>query len=87
MNNDSLPITKLLQSSVNLLIALVFYGATQGALAQYKSAYGVSRDYRLASLIEEQQDPDLPRVLPYKEPPKSNWALAFDNDIFALGHR
>lgn len=43
---------------------------------------------QVATLIEEQKRP-FPKtvILPYKEPLKSSWALAIDNDILALGGR
>lgn len=43
---------------------------------------------QIATLIEEEKRPyQEVVVLPYKEPLKSSWALAIDNDIFALGGR
>ena len=43
---------------------------------------------QIATLIEEEKRPYQEVVLlPYKEPLKSSWALAIDNDILALGGR
>jgi hypothetical protein len=44
-------------------------------------------ELQVARVIDDEKRPHPPLVLPYKEPKNSSWALAVDNDIFALGGR
>lgn len=51
------------------------------ASAQQTTDNRAGDDIELASLIDDEKRPRLPIIMPYKEPLRSSWALAIDNDI------
>jgi hypothetical protein len=88
MNTHTLVVTTIRRFLLALLFVAPLYASAQSTMQQpLDSGYWYSGELELAVLVEDEKRPYSPIVLPYQEPSKSSWALAFDNDILAPGHR
>src|SRR5690606_34980665 len=54
---------------------------------QAQEYFGDTESIQLAALIEDERRPRPSYTQPYREPVRSSWALAVDNDIFAPPQR